>query len=154
MQHRCKILENIRGANKSDTRAGKFPPLSKLALTTTNITVNISRITSLFTSNASPSTSYKMCSLSKNNAHPINRCVAFDLFSIQQRCDYVKKNKLCFICTSFWHIVSACASKSTRKRRHKQHHTCLHLDGHKSYFIAQVSTSSSSVDLMNSQIKF
>lgn len=66
------------------------------------------------------------CPLCKRN-HSIRICQEFRRFSVQERIDFVYKNKLCNNCLSESHLKQKCKSKGTCIACKKHHHTLLHL---------------------------
>ncbi|XP_075163178.1 uncharacterized protein LOC142235804 [Haematobia irritans] len=66
-----------------------------------------------------------------NSDHNIRVCPDFRNFSVQERIDFVFKQKLCNNCLSAAHSKSKCKSKRVCLTCKKQHHSLLHLDNGK-----------------------
>lgn len=77
-----------------------------------------------FVTRSSSSMKCPICS----ESHLIYKCNKFLAFSVQQRFDAVKKNKLCFNCLSPFHDCRTCKSTSTCSKCKKTHHTLLHFE--------------------------
>lgn len=105
VQSRLRILENIQGVDKISTRPNKFskPTTSKLALTAASHPVQKSKGSSL--SNLPKSNKPGHCSICNRGEHFAFRCFEFLSYSIPQRREIVKANKLCFSCMSPLHFV-------------------------------------------------
>ncbi|XP_037827650.1 uncharacterized protein LOC119615720 [Lucilia sericata] len=67
--------------------------------------------------------SCKLC----NEEHTLRICPKFRSFSVQERIDFVFKNKYCNNCLGHSHIKVNCKSKRTCLYCKKQHHTLLHM---------------------------
>ncbi|XP_046811695.1 uncharacterized protein LOC124421028 [Lucilia cuprina] len=65
----------------------------------------------------------KLC----NEIHSLRTCPKFRTFTVQQRVDYVFKNKICNNCLSSSHFKLNCKSKKTCLHCKKNHHTLLHM---------------------------
>ncbi|XP_065365526.1 uncharacterized protein LOC135958552 [Calliphora vicina] len=66
------------------------------------------------------------CKLCKEN-HSLRICPKFRAFTVQQRVDYVFKNKFCNNCLASSHLKANCRSKYTCLQCKKPHHTLLHM---------------------------
>ncbi|XP_059220655.1 uncharacterized protein LOC131995716 [Stomoxys calcitrans] len=60
--------------------------------------------------------------------HSIRICPEFRKFSIQERIDFIFRNKYCNNCLSIGHTKNKCKSKSSCLSCRKRHHTLLHLE--------------------------
>ncbi|XP_065356169.1 uncharacterized protein LOC135950561 [Calliphora vicina] len=65
----------------------------------------------------------KLC----NEIHSLRTCPKFRTFTVQQRVDYVFKNKFCNNCLGSSHFKANCKSKGTCFHCKKSHHTLLHM---------------------------
>lgn len=75
-----------------------------------------------YTSQENLNPSCKLC----NEDHYLRTCPKFKLFTVQQRVDFVYKNKVCNNCLSPSHTKTNCKSKHTCLHCKKTHHTLLH----------------------------
>ena len=62
------------------------------------------------------------------DSHKISDCTVLKATPVDDRREFVKKNKLCFNCLSSDHMISQCRSKQSCKVSgcNKRHHTLLH----------------------------
>ena len=62
------------------------------------------------------------------DSHKISDCTVLKATPVDDRREFVKKNKLCFNCLSSDHMISQCRSKHSCKVSgcNKRHHTLLH----------------------------
>ncbi|XP_065365565.1 uncharacterized protein LOC135958596 [Calliphora vicina] len=67
-----------------------------------------------------------LCKLCDEN-HSLRTCPKFRTFTVQQRVDYVFKNKFCNNCLASSHLKANCKSKHTCLYCKKTHHTLLHM---------------------------
>lgn len=123
VQHRCKILENLYGAENNDFRTNKTksgPPVrSAFATRTSERPVRPKP-------GASLSELLKSCTYCRGD-HGIYQCTSFKTLTVLNRREYVMSHKLCFSCLSSAHLVSVCPSKYTCRSCGQRHHSLLHI---------------------------
>lgn len=121
VQQRCKVLENIRGSEKLDTRQSRTQnsPTSRAALT-------IATSPGISVQPHQGRKFQRSCSYCKQD-HAIFWCQAFTKLTVTKRREYVSSKKLCFSCMSASHLVSVCTSKYNCKTCGERHNTILHL---------------------------
>jgi len=125
VQKRLKILENIQGVAKTENRSNKFqkPIASKLALTAASNPIHKNKSLS---SSSSKLNKPKHCTICNRGEHFLYHCPEFKTYSVSQRREYVKENKLCFSCMSSTHMVDTCRSKYLCGKCQQRHHSLLH----------------------------
>ena len=62
------------------------------------------------------------------DSNKISDCTVLKATPVDDRREFIKKNKLCFNCLSSYHMISQCRSKHSCKVSgcNKRHHTLLH----------------------------
>jgi len=125
VQKRVKILENVRGVDKTEIRSNKFQKsiAPKLAFTAASNVVHKTKDGSSYSSRANKAIH---CTICNRGEHFLYHCPEFKTYSVPQRREYVKKNKLCFSCMSSTHMVDTCKSKYLCGKCQQRHHTLLH----------------------------
>lgn len=63
-----------------------------------------------------------------SGGHPVHHCSNFKKFNISFRCEFARKNNLCFNCLYNSHSVAECKITSSCKVCKLRHHTLLHTD--------------------------
>lgn len=66
------------------------------------------------------------CNFCKSD-HSIYKCQSFREITVQDRINFVRKNKLCLNCLSSCHLLKDCNSKSTCRICQLRHHSFLHI---------------------------
>ncbi|KAG5864460.1 hypothetical protein JTB14_015331 [Gonioctena quinquepunctata] len=113
---RCSALESVsQSENKS--RSNKSPNQTRSQQVSHTVTNNSSR--------SSKANIVQLCIYCKGKTHSIYRCSQFSSQTIQEKRDFVTKNRLCFNCLGTKHIVSQCTSERCRSCSGR-HHTLLH----------------------------
>ncbi|KAE9523284.1 hypothetical protein AGLY_016232, partial [Aphis glycines] len=125
VQKRVKILENIQGVDKSETRSNKFPKSNapKFAFTAASSNVHKAKGSSSYSPKLNKA---KHCTICNRGEHFLYRCPEFKTFSVPRRREYTRTNKLCFSCLSSTHMVDTCKSKYLCGKCQQRHHTLLH----------------------------
>lgn len=58
--------------------------------------------------------------------HILNKCELFRRLSIDQRANFIKRNKFCFLCLRPGHVTVKCKSRQRCERCQRTHHTLFH----------------------------
>lgn len=125
VQKRVKILENVQGVDKTETRSNKSQKSTapKFAFTAAS---NAAHKTKGVSSDLSKSNKAKHCIICNRGEHFLYHCSEFKTYSVPRRREYVRTNKLCFSCLSSTHMVDTCKSKYLCGKCQQRHHTLLH----------------------------
>ncbi|XP_015377511.1 PREDICTED: uncharacterized protein LOC107171769 [Diuraphis noxia] len=107
VQKRVKILENIQGVDKFETRSNKFQKsnVPKFAFTAASSNVHKAKGSSSYSPKLNKA---NHCTICNRGEHFVYRCPEFKTFSVPRHREYVRTNKLCFSCPSSTHMVDTC----------------------------------------------
>jgi len=110
VQKRVKILENVQGVDKTETRSNKFQKsiAPNLSFTAASNAVHKTKGVSSYSSKSNKA---KHCTICNRGEHFLYHCPEFKTYSVPRRREYVRTNKLCFSCLSSTHMVDNCKSR-------------------------------------------
>lgn len=129
VHQRCRVLENIRGSEKTETRYQRAKPVVTYRssnVAATDVHKSISQ-TSQPRSGSTYFDKNKVSCVYCKNTHAVYKCHAFAKLSVNKRRDFVLSSNLCFSCMSPKHRAAACPSKVNCKFCNRRHHSLLHL---------------------------
>ena len=72
-----------------------------------------------------PHATCKVCSRN----HDITQCQEFEDMTVQNRCDFVKRNRLCLNCLHHGHRAQECTKNSMCRQCNSKHHALVHING-------------------------
>lgn len=114
---RLNILKNIKGIDHQDVRLNNVSNLLLgNILLLLQVTLDSTSKKVLLLSSSSTSIKNKLRDVYKRNHHPLYFFCKFKKKSLQQQCEYVMSNKLCFCCMSNTYMIGACQSKFLCKK--------------------------------------
>ncbi|GBO31400.1 hypothetical protein AVEN_65524-1 [Araneus ventricosus] len=87
-------------------------------------------VTSMVSTSNTKSTKFKCVKCQREEFHGLYKCPKFINLSVHDRCEFVKRNNLCFNCLKF-HAVRNCTSTFRCQKCSKKHSTLLHYENEK-----------------------
>ncbi|GBN30439.1 hypothetical protein AVEN_268590-1, partial [Araneus ventricosus] len=88
------------------------------------------KVTSIVSTSNTKSTKFKCVKCQREEFHGLHKCPEFINLSVNDRCEFIKRNNLCFNCLKF-HAVRNCTSTFRCQKCSKKHSTLLHYENEK-----------------------